>query len=109
MVFRMDRQYEKWAGNNSKTLKLQPSDYFRRNVRATFQDDPMTAMTGKYYGEDNFMWGSDYPHADATWPNSVKAIARAMEGVSEEVRDKIVCGNATKLYHIEKAVRETKR
>jgi predicted TIM-barrel fold metal-dependent hydrolase len=101
MVHRMDRQYEKWASGNEKTLKLHPSDYFRRNVSFTFQDDPVAGITAKFYGEDNFMWGSDYPHSDATWPNSRAAIARSMAGVPEDVARKITSSNAAKLYRME--------
>jgi predicted TIM-barrel fold metal-dependent hydrolase len=101
MVHRMDRQYEKWASGNEKTLKLHPSDYFRRNVSVTFQDDPVAGITAKFYGEDNFMWGSDYPHSDATWPNSRAAIARSMAGVPEDVARKITSSNAAKLYRME--------
>ena len=101
MVHRMDRQYEKWASGNEKTLKLHPSDYFRRNVSVTFQDDPVAGLTAKFYGEDNFMWGSDYPHSDATWPNSRAAIARSMAGVPEDVARKITSSNAAKLYRME--------
>ena len=101
MVHRMDRQYEKWASGNEKTLKLHPSDYFRRNVSVTFQDDPVAGITAKFYGEDNFMWGSDYPHSDATWPHSRAAIARSMAGVPEDVARKITSSNAAKLYRME--------
>ncbi len=101
MVHRMDRQYEKWASDNEKSLKLQPSDYFRRNLMVTFQDDPVAGMTARFYGEDNFMWGSDYPHSDATWPNSRAAIARSMAGVPEDVARKITSANAAKLYRMD--------
>ncbi|HEY2104358.1 MAG TPA: amidohydrolase family protein [Candidatus Binataceae bacterium] len=101
MVHRMDRQYEKWASDNEKSLKLVPSDYFRRNLRVTFQDDPMAGMTAKFYGEDNFMWGSDYPHSDATWPHSREAIARSMAGVPEDIAQKITSLNAARLYRMD--------
>jgi len=101
MVHRMDRQYEKWASDNEKSLKLQPSDYFRRNLMVTFQDDPVAGITARFYGEDNFMWGSDYPHSDATWPNSRAAIARSMAGVPEDVAKKITSANAAKLYRMD--------
>ena len=83
-----------------KSLKLRPSDYFRRNLRVTFQDDPMAGMTAKFYGEDNFMWASDFPHTDSTWPHSLKVIEQDFKGVPERVTHKIICENAAKLYHI---------
>jgi predicted TIM-barrel fold metal-dependent hydrolase len=97
-VHRIDRQYEKWASSNDKKLKLKPSDYMRRNVHVTFQDDPVAGIAAKFYGEDNFMWGSDFPHSDATWPHSREAIDRSMEGVPQYIRRKITCMNAARLY-----------
>ena len=49
-------------------------------------------------GEDNIMWGSDYPHPDGIWPDSQKWIAEDLAGVSPAVQRKIVCENAGKLY-----------
>ena len=49
-------------------------------------------------GENNIMWGSDYPHPDGIWPDSQKWIAEDLEPVSPAVRRKIVCENAGKLY-----------
>ena len=100
-VHRIDRQYEKWASANDQKLKLHPSDYMRRNVWITFQDDPVAGVTAKFYGENNFMWGSDFPHSDATWPHSREAIARSMEGVPGYVQRKITSLNAARLYKME--------
>jgi uncharacterized protein len=100
-VHRIDRQYEKWASANDKHLKLKPSDYMRRNVHVTFQDDPVAGIAAKFYGEDNFMWGSDFPHSDATWPHSREAIDRSMEGVPQYIRRKIVSRNAALLYRMD--------
>jgi len=52
------------------------------------------------FGEDNFMWASDFPHSDSTWPNSLKVIAHDFADVSEGVRRKIVFDNAVKLYRM---------
>ena len=58
-------------------------------------------MTWKYFGADNFMWASDFPHTDSTWPHSLEVIEKDFAGVPEQVRQKIVCDNAARLYHIE--------
>jgi predicted TIM-barrel fold metal-dependent hydrolase len=73
----------------------------RRNVWVTFQDDPVGPMTSSYFGADNYMWASDFPHADSTWPNSLKVIEKDFAGVAEDVKRKIVCDNAARLYGIE--------
>ena len=38
-------------------------------------------------GEDNIIWGSDYPHPDGVWPDSLAAIEENLAGVSAGARD----------------------
>ena len=101
-MYRSDHMYAKFGTMRENTkLKMQPSEYVRRNIWATFQDDAIGPMTYKFFGEDNYMWASDFPHTDSTWPNSLKVIKQDFEGVPEPVTRKIVCENAAKLYNIE--------
>jgi predicted TIM-barrel fold metal-dependent hydrolase len=44
------------------------------------------------------MWGSDYPHPEGTWPNSLDVLKEQLSGVPERSVDKIVCHNAAELY-----------
>ena len=54
----------------------------------------------KFIGEDNLMWGSDYPHPDGVWPDSAEVIERNMGQLDEDVKRKIVCDNAVKRYRM---------
>jgi predicted TIM-barrel fold metal-dependent hydrolase len=97
-MYRSDHMYGKFGTMREETkLQMQPSDYVRRNVWATFQDDAIGPMTYEFFGENNYMWASDFPHTDSTWPNSLKVIKQEFEGVPEDVTRKIVCDNAAKL------------
>ena len=49
-------------------------------------------------GEDNIMWGSDFPHPDGVWPDSQEYIQRELGHLLKETRRKIVCDNAARLY-----------
>ena len=49
-------------------------------------------------GEDNILWGSDYPHPDGVWPGSQEAIQQDMGHLDERVRRKITCENTVALY-----------
>jgi predicted TIM-barrel fold metal-dependent hydrolase len=100
-MYRLDHAFEKFGALMKEPLDMKPSEYVRRNLWATFQDDPIGPMLFRYFGEDNFMWASDFPHTDSTWPNSLKVIERDFEGVPAAVKQKIVCDNAAKLYHID--------
>lgn len=102
MLYRIDHFYEKFGTMSDETrLSMKPSDYVRRNVWVTFQDDMVGPMTWKLFGEDNYMWASDFPHSDSTWPHSLQVIERSFEGVPESVKRKIVCDNAAGLYRMD--------
>ena len=101
-MYRLDHFYQKFDTMSEKTaLPMKPSDYIRRQVWATFQDDPVGPVTTRLFGEDNFMWASDFPHSDSTWPNSLKVIADDFAGVPEAVKRKIVFENAARLYRMD--------
>ena len=46
------------------------------------------------------MWASDFPHADSTFPNSIKTIADNFADVPTHVRRKITFDNANQLYNL---------
>jgi predicted TIM-barrel fold metal-dependent hydrolase len=78
-----------------------PSEYMKRNVVATFQfETTNVGFTREIYGADNIMWSSDYPHTDSPWPRSRDIIAQAFKGTAEQDIQKIVGGNAAKLYNL---------
>ncbi len=98
---RLDRAQEKFGAMLGHRLTLPPSDYVRRQVWATFLDDKVGATAFETHGQDTFMWGSDFPHSDSTWPNSRKVIDENLAGVSEAIARKVVFDNAAKLYGME--------
>src|SRR6266571_558406 len=95
-MYRLDHIYEKFGAMLPEQLPLKPSEYVRRQVWATFQDDPVGPATYKMFGEHNYMWASDFPHADSTWPNSRKVIEKDFAGVPADVTNKIIFENAAK-------------
>jgi predicted TIM-barrel fold metal-dependent hydrolase len=99
-MYRLDHAFEKWGVQMSEPLEMKPSEYVRRQLWATFQDDPIGPMTWQFFGQDNYMWASDFPHTDSTWPHSREVIAKNFAGLPAEVTRKITCDNAAKLYGI---------
>jgi predicted TIM-barrel fold metal-dependent hydrolase len=53
------------------------------------------------FGEDNFMWASDFPHLDSTWPHSREVIKETFAAIPHAVTRKIVCDNAARLYGLQ--------
>ena len=79
-------------------LKMKPSDYWRRQCKATFQYDRIGAKLIDDMGAESLMWGSDYPHGDGVWPNSEKFIKEQFADVPAEQVKMITCTNAGKFY-----------
>jgi uncharacterized protein len=97
-VHRLDHIHAKTA--SAPDLPMKPSEYVRRNFWATFQDDPVGSATWKFFGERNYMWASDFPHSDSTFPNSLKVIEQNFAEVPANVTQKIVFENANRLYNL---------
>jgi predicted TIM-barrel fold metal-dependent hydrolase len=93
---RMDEEYE--DRYYQLNLSMQPSDFWRRQGYSTYQREPSLAPMIALIGEDNILWGSDYPHPDGIWPESQRWIAADLQGVPAAVQRKIICENAGKLY-----------
>ena len=55
---------------------MKPSEYWHRNCYATYQSDRVGVKLLEELGEDNIMWGSDFPHPDGVWPDSQEFIER---------------------------------
>ena len=94
---RMDEEYEDRFSDLN--LSLKPSEYWRRQGYTTFQHEVnLLDDVVRLVGEDNIMWGSDYPHEDGVWPDSQKWIKQDLGHLDEKVQRKITCENAGKLY-----------
>jgi predicted TIM-barrel fold metal-dependent hydrolase len=103
-MYRLDHMYLKFGTMDDRpAIPMLPSEYVRRQIWAAFLDDPVGPHCWKLFGEDNLMWGSDFPHSDSTWPHSQDVIAKNFAGVPDAVRHKITCTNAARLYGIEVA------
>ena len=93
---RMDFEYEDQY--KDLPLKMRPSDYWRRQCKATFQYDRIGCKLIDDMGVETLMWGSDYPHPDGVWPESEKYISEQFKDLPEEVVRLITCENAGKFY-----------
>jgi predicted TIM-barrel fold metal-dependent hydrolase len=95
----LDRMDAEWEDQFKELdLKMRPSEYWYRQCYATYQSDPIGVKLLDELGADNIMWGSDFPHPDGVWPDSQEYIERELGHLPAEVKKKIVCDNAAKLY-----------
>jgi predicted TIM-barrel fold metal-dependent hydrolase len=98
---RMDHANQRFGAMMDVRLSLRPSDYVRRQLWLTFLDDAVGAASLESLGADTFMWGSDFPHSDSTWPNSRSVIQKNLGSVPQQVARKVLHDNAAALYHID--------
>jgi predicted TIM-barrel fold metal-dependent hydrolase len=85
-----------------------PSDYIRSNVMMCFTEDTPLMRLRDIIGTDRLMWGSDYPHAESTFPRSDELLATAFAGVPVDEQAMMVRGNCAAFYGFDPAVVERK-
>lgn len=75
-----------------------PSDYFRSNSFASFQEDRVGITTIDTIGAASLVWGSDYPHTQTTFPRSKPILRDVLAGLDDGDVLRIVRDNALPLY-----------
>jgi predicted TIM-barrel fold metal-dependent hydrolase len=100
LMERADKYYRRWRQGYKIDLSLKPSEYFARQIYATFIDDPEGLRSYRHFsaGVDNFMWSTDYPHQAATWPHSQEVLERDFKSLPAPDRRKMVRENTAKLF-----------
>jgi predicted TIM-barrel fold metal-dependent hydrolase len=95
---RLDTEYHDRA--RALNFSMKPSDYFKRQGFVTYQQDQYLEPILPLIGEDNIIWGSDYPHPDCVWPESHATIEKNLAGIPARVRRKITFENVCRLYDL---------
>ena len=98
-----DRYFERYRFADPLTIKNRPSEYFHRQIYATFFNDQVGALSLSSWGVDNCMWSSDYPHSNTTWPHSRDVILRDLGYLPFDARSKLVKDNVARLYKLDVA------
>ncbi|MDX1733430.1 MAG: amidohydrolase family protein [Halioglobus sp.] len=72
----------------TKDMSLTPREYFQRNCYIGASFLPRHEIGSRYdIGIDKLMWGSDYPHMEGTWPNTMDKLRETFHDVDErEIR-----------------------
>jgi len=98
----MDDMFERQKGWAKFPFDETPSACLGRNVYVSVLDDKVGFDLVKDYPymEDVALFSTDYPHSVCLWPDSGKHIDRAMVNVAPAARQKILSGNAVKLFNL---------
>jgi predicted TIM-barrel fold metal-dependent hydrolase len=98
-VHRMNGRMTRRGPSADYELDEMPSDIFRRQVYVTFEDEQDGTSYLRMLGPERFMWASDYPHGDSTFPHSRKAIESSFPGLDEAQCRALTADTCRALYH----------
>ncbi len=95
---RMDLEWRALRDKIAGSIETAPSELFRRQVVATFEEEALGGELIPLLGADSCMWASDYPHTDSTFPDSLRTIEETLGTLTAEDRRKITATNCARLY-----------
>ena len=98
------QQYEGWV---RPILPERPGFYIRNQVHGTFQVDPVAVDCLERTGVAPLLWGSDFPHAEGTFPHSRKSVKEQLAGIPLADAERIAGKTAAELFHFEESVLTT--
>jgi predicted TIM-barrel fold metal-dependent hydrolase len=80
-----------------------PSQVFRERVLTCFIEDTVGLEMREHIGIDHIAWECDYPHSDATWPQSPEILVKSLNqvGLTDEEINKITWQNACNFYQFD--------
>jgi len=93
-------QHWNYSGNaEHEYLTRRPTEYFKSNFFVAFRgDEPTMKAAVELVGDDNFLWDTDYPHPDGTFPWGVEAMMN--QRISDESKRKILWDNAARAFNL---------
>lgn len=99
-LYDMDVIYDRYGAFLEPKLELRPSEYWRRQCLATFQEDPVGLDQIGRIGAETVLWGADFPHPEGTYPNTAEILRRQFDeaAVSDVDRELILGENARRVW-----------
>jgi predicted TIM-barrel fold metal-dependent hydrolase len=82
---------------------------FRDHIFGCFIKDDHGVRSIDELGFDNVMMETDFPHMSSSYPHTSEAAARALTALTAEQRDKLLTGNAARLFHWEDELADVRR
>jgi predicted TIM-barrel fold metal-dependent hydrolase len=95
---RADMEWRALKDTLDDAPKVAPSELFRTQVMATFEEDALGTELIPLLGADRCMWASDYPHTDSTFPNSLTVIDETLGALPVEDVRRLTVTNCAGLY-----------
>jgi predicted TIM-barrel fold metal-dependent hydrolase len=92
-----------------RSLPRRPSEYLGRNVWVQTHCHHRDWARLQDIGPDNLVWGSDFPHAESTWPNSMQYLTdiQSKFDVSADDLETVLAHNPAKIFGFDLAALQT--
>jgi predicted TIM-barrel fold metal-dependent hydrolase len=101
-LWRLDEEYEELRWEVKDTVKMKPSEYFRRQCFIAIEpSEPYLDRIIDDIGSDNLLFGSDYPHMDHK-PDIVEKAVALQEQLGQKTVQKILWDNPARFYGLER-------
>jgi len=98
----LQRMEQHWgfSGNSEhEYLTRRPTEYFKSNFFVAFRgDEPTMKAAVDLAGDENFLWDTDYPHPDGTFPWGIAAMLK--QPIAEASKRKILWDNAVRAFNL---------
>ena len=97
LIWRLTEHFELSGRFESPELKLEPSEYFKRQCFVSIEADEQPARFIEEFGlGDTVVFSTDYPHNDAKYPHAIEQFLEMP--LSGETKRKILWDNCSRLY-----------
>jgi predicted TIM-barrel fold metal-dependent hydrolase len=100
-LWRLDEEYHNLSWEVKDNVKMKPSEYFRRQCFIAVEpSEPYLSEVIRYIGEDNLIFGTDYPHIDFHSDITMQAVGLEKR-LSKDIVQKILWDNPRRFYGLE--------
>lgn len=97
-LWRLDEEYRNLQWEVKDTIKMNPSEYFRRQCYVSIEpSEPYLAQVIQTIGVENLLFGSDYPHMDHK-PTIVEEVVALEDHLSKDIVQTLLWDNAARFY-----------
>jgi predicted TIM-barrel fold metal-dependent hydrolase len=79
-------------------ISMLPSEYISRQVYSGFMQDSVAGVLLERWGQDNFVYSNDYPHAGSIWPHTADTIELTLSKLPAETRRKVLGENIARVF-----------
>jgi len=100
LLDRLDHHYRKNGDKRGIWVDtaLHPAELLQRNFFFCLLDEPSAMVQRHRIGIDNIVFETDFPHTDASWPDTQELLHRHLTGLPEDEARKISWQNAAALF-----------